>query len=128
MTLALDELAAAFVARTLPKAGWTHQAHHRVGLLHVLRALIPGLTAAPGVVTDPDGGYHETITRFYVWRIARLVEEHGGAGARDIEGLQGRLLAECGAKDLALRWWSRDRLMSVAARRGWLEPDLRPLT
>lgn len=33
----VDALAAAFCSRTLPKAEWTHHAHLRVGLWHVLR-------------------------------------------------------------------------------------------
>jgi hypothetical protein len=32
-----DQLAAAFCERTLPKGQWTHEAHLRVGLWHVLR-------------------------------------------------------------------------------------------
>lgn len=140
MTPGLDALAQSFTARTLPKSGWTHEAHLRVGLWHVLRhgedeALgllrerIRALNEAHGVANDDRGGYHETITRFYVWRIARFVEQaarDGVAGPGDDE-LADALVAGCGARDLALRWWSRDRLMSAAARRGWVEPDLLPL-
>lgn len=139
MTRTLQELAAAFADRTLPKAEWTHEAHLRVGLWHVLehgedealrllRERITLLNETHGVVNDDHGGYHETITRFYAWRIARFVEARGSAGPEGVDALEARLLAECGAKDLALGWWSRHRLMSVEARRGWLEPDLRPLS
>ena len=31
-----------------------------------------------------------------------------------------------GRRDWPLRFWSRARLMSVEARRGWVEPDLAP--
>ena len=37
------------------------------------------------------------------------------------------LIASLGDRDLPLRYYSRERLMSVAARTGWLEPDLSPL-
>jgi hypothetical protein len=32
-----------------------------------------------------------------------------------------------GDKAWPLTFWSRERLFSVAARRGWVEPDLAPL-
>jgi hypothetical protein len=32
-----------------------------------------------------------------------------------------------GAKDLPLAFYSRDQLMSVAARRAYVEPDLQPI-
>jgi hypothetical protein len=32
-----------------------------------------------------------------------------------------------GGKDWLFTHWSRERLMSVEARRGWVEPDLMPL-
>src|SRR4051794_39638968 len=34
----LDQLSAAFLERSLPKAEWTHAAHLRVGLWHLLRS------------------------------------------------------------------------------------------
>jgi hypothetical protein len=38
-----------------------------------------------------------------------------------------RLLARYGARDLPLRHYTRDLLMSAGARFGWVEPDLRPI-
>jgi len=37
------------------------------------------------------------------------------------------LIEQYGARDFPLRYYSKDRLMSVEARLGWVEPDLRPL-
>ena len=34
---------------------------------------------------------------------------------------------QLGNPNWLLKYWSRDRLMSVDARRAWLEPDLKPL-
>ena len=72
-----SRLAAAFVACTLPKAEWTHQAHLRVGLWHrlrmpagealdALRDRIRRYNEATGGVNSDTDGYHETITRVYV--------------------------------------------------------------
>jgi len=131
---ALDALAEAFVARTLPKSAWTHDAHLRVGLWHVLRhgpdrALvllregIRSLNEGHGVANSDTGGYHETITRFYVTSIDRFVR--GAPAGEGADAMADRLVAELGAKDLPLRHWSQGRLMSAEARRGWVEPDLR---
>jgi hypothetical protein len=133
VTSTLDELAAAFVSGSLAKAEWTHEAHLRVGLWHVLRheredalALlrerIRALNEGHGVANSDAGGYHETITRFYVEVLADFAS--AAPAGEDEDALAGRLIAELGARDLPLRFWSRERLMSVQARRHWLEPDL----
>jgi hypothetical protein len=41
--------------------------------------------------------------------------------------LANSIIAALGDKALPLAYYSRERLMSWAARTGWLEPDLRPL-
>jgi len=132
----LEALVAGLVARTLPKEAWTHQAHLRVGLWHVIRhgphAALGLLRerisryneAVGGVNTDTDG-YHESITRFYVGIIAEFVEQ--APAHRSVADLADQLVAALGAKDLPLRYYSKDRLFTVAARRGWVAPDLRPL-
>lgn len=136
-SLPLDELARRFRDRTLPKEAFTHEAHLRVGLWHVLefgeavaldelRRCIRAFNEAHGGVNSEEAGYHETITRFYVWRIARFAEAAAGA-ARSADGLADRLVAECGDRGLPLRHWSQARLMSREARLGWVTPDLAPL-
>lgn len=37
------------------------------------------------------------------------------------------LLSDVGRRDWPLRFYSRERLFSVSARRGFVEPDLMPL-
>ena len=130
-----DRLAAAFVACTLPKADWTHEAHLRVGLWHRLRmpaeAALEALrerisrynVATGGVNTDTDG-YHETITRLYVILIDRWLAREDATGP--VDELAERMVAALGDRELPLRHYSRERLFSTAARRGWVAPDLRP--
>jgi hypothetical protein len=131
-----DELARRFGERTLPKAEWTHGAHIRVGLWHLLkhgeepslgllREGIKKYNLSVGGENTDTGGYHETITRFYVWLIARFLENEDRT--LPIDELAHLLLARYGAKDVPLRYFSKERLMSVEARRAWIEPDLRPL-
>jgi hypothetical protein len=133
----LDELAAAFRARTLPRDEWTHAAHLRVGAWHVhhhgagealelLRARIRRLNEYHGTANTATGGYHETITAAYV----RLIEEFLAAFARDVplEARVDALLAGAiGERSALLRFWSKEVLGSPRARAAWVDPDLRPL-
>jgi len=135
---ALPPLVARFERCTLPKEQWTHQAHLTVGLwyasrlpyedaLHAVREGILRLNTAHGVPTTPTRGYHETITRFYMRVLCGYVawEE-----PRPVAGWEERvraLLARYGDRELPLRHYSKDRLMSPEARFGWVEPDLRPI-
>ncbi|WP_052055626.1 hypothetical protein [Myxosarcina sp. GI1] len=79
-------LVAAFLSRTLPKPEWTHEAHLRVGLWHLLhyspgdslqklRQSIKEYNVVCGVANTETQGYHETITRFYVWLIDKFVQQ-----------------------------------------------------
>ncbi|WP_365898132.1 hypothetical protein [uncultured Sphingomonas sp.] len=78
-----------------------------------------------GGVNDDHGGYHETITRAYVAGVRRyLAEEEAEDLLARVNGL---LAAPMGQRGWPLRFYSRERLFSVAARRGFVEPDLAPL-
>jgi hypothetical protein len=130
-------LVARFEEGTLPKAEWTHRAHLAVALwyatrlpfeeaLEVMRNGIGRVNAAHCVPTTPTGGYHETITRFYMRVISAYVlgeEEYGSDWAARVN----RLLERYGARDLPLRHYTKERLMSAQARFGWVEPDLLPI-
>lgn len=131
-----DTLAAAFCARTLPKDEWTHEAHLRVGLWHVLRhspddalarlrTRIQAYNVATGGENTDVAGYHETITRFFVGQIAAFVA--AADCDRPIDELSAELILLVGGPRAPLEYYSRERLMSVDARRAWVEPDLRPL-
>lgn len=123
---------------TLPEAEWTHQAHLTVALwyaarlsyeeaLAAVRDGIRRLNAAHGVPTTPTRGYHETLTRFYMRVICDYVATEEEEPTDDWSVRVARLLARYGDRDLPLRHYTKDRLMSREARFGWLEPDLRPL-
>ena len=70
-------------------------------------------------------GYHETITRFWLWRVRRYLRRT--PCERSLADLANGLIAECTDRNEPLVYYSRERLMSPEARRGWVEPDLRPL-
>jgi hypothetical protein len=126
----------AFQTRTLPAAAWTHQAHLAVGLWHVrmlgetgamdrLRDAIRAYNTASGIPNSDTRGYHETVTRYFVWAAARFLETAPKAG---LAALVDMFLAHpLATKSGVFRFWSRPRLLSVEARRCWVEPDLAPL-
>lgn len=127
----------ALLDRTLPKAQWTHAAHCIAGIyLMRCRPDIDVATVLPGIIwryneasgtanTDHDG-YHETITRFYIAAIsAYLARMPRDRPLADI--VAGFLASRFGQRDFPLHYWSKERLMSVEARRVWVAPDLRPL-
>lgn len=121
---------------SLPKAQWTHAAH-LTATLHLIRTRNEGLerdmpriiqtyNVAVGGVNDDTSGYHETITQAYLAAIRAFVATLP-AGVGDGEASARLLATPMGDKAWPLTFWSRERLFSVAARRGWVEPDLRPL-
>ncbi len=135
-----DEAVAAvgirFLARTLPKAEWTH-AGHFAATLWLLRcrpslspaermpSLIASYNDVTGVVNGPTSGYHETITQASI-RAARAFAN--AVPSLSLHATCNALLASpLGKPDWLLTYWSREYLFSVEARARWCEPDRRPL-
>jgi hypothetical protein len=133
----VDALAARFAAAAIPATQWTHHAHMIVGVWHVvrygpdaaldhMRAGIRRLNAAHGTIDSDTRGYHETITRAYVRLLAAFVAARP-AGEPVAAMIAALLAGPLAARDVLARHYSRERLLSVDARRGWMEPDLAPL-
>jgi hypothetical protein len=125
------------LACSLKKEEWTHAAHFAAALW-LMRyrtdldpaAAMPGLICAfnesVGGVNSDSSGYHETITQASL-RAARGVFD-SFAGDVTVWRIVNALMATNFANpNWLLEYWSRDRLMSVEARRAWLEPDLKSL-
>ena len=130
------ELLRRFEDCTLPREEWTHAAHLTVALWHLLqfdwpeavarvRARIKRYNAAHGIPATPTGGYHETLTLFWL-RVVRAFLEAERNEARALVHLANELAATHD-KGLPLKYYTRERLFSPEARAGWVEPDLRPL-
>lgn len=120
---------------TWPCDQWTHQAHLVMGVWYVsrhsveaagdiIREAIKRYNVSCGGANTATGGYHETITQFYIGYIQHYLE---AAGNQSLTDLVNDFCLHHGDKNLPLRYYSKDRLMSVEARFGWLEPDLQPL-
>lgn len=124
------------LARTLPRAAWTHEAHLGACLWLLterpdidvdadIATIIRTFNESVGGVNDDRQGYHDSITRAYVAGVRLFLSETAetGLAAR----VNAMLLSDVGRRDWPLRFYSRDLLFSVPARRGFVEPDLAPL-
>ncbi len=136
MKSSTEELVDAFLSRKLPKKEWTHKAHLKVGLWHLLhyapyesierlRQNIKQYNIACGIENTETQGYHETITRFYIWLINKFLQQT--ERSQPIDLLADRLISLYGDKSFPLNYYSRDKLMSKTARLQWVEPDLKAL-
>ncbi|WP_423604191.1 hypothetical protein [Sphingomonas sp. MS122] len=133
---AIVHLGEGLLVCTLAREEWTHEAHLAACLYLLARrpdidvdARIAGLISrfneSVGGVNDDHSGYHDTITRAYVAGVRRFLRERAtGELIVDVNAL---LASEVGGRDWPLRFYSRERLFSVQARRGFVEPDLAPL-
>ena len=134
---AIRRIGAGLLDRTLPRAAWTHEAHIAATAWLVrdrsdidvdarIAAIISGYNEAVGGVNDDTNGYHETITRAY------LAGVRAHLAARDpteplVDCVNALLTSPAGFRDWPLRFYGRALLFSVAARRGFVPPDLAPL-
>ena len=124
------------LACTLPRAAWTHEAHLGACLWLLterpdvdvdarIAGIIRRFNESVGGVNDDHQGYHDSITRAYVAGVRLFLSE-----TRETElaaRVNAMLLSDVGRRDWPLRFYSRDLLFSVPARRGFVEPDLMPL-
>lgn len=124
------------LARTLPREAWTHEAHLGACLWLLserpdididaeIAGVISRFNESVGGVNDDHGGYHDSITRAYVAGVRLFLSETAetGLAAR----VNAMLLSDVGRRDWPLRFFSRELLFSVPARRRFVEPDLAPL-
>jgi hypothetical protein len=125
------------VARSLPRGDWTHEAHLAATTYLLTRrpdidldAQLPDIirryNESVGGVNDDSQGYHETITRLFLHGV-RLFLRDADRGAPLHELVNELLRSPMGRRDWPLRFYSRERLFSVEARRLFVPPDLKPL-
>jgi hypothetical protein len=125
------------MARTLPRADWTHEAHLAATTYLLLRRpdidvdkALPGIIRAynesVGGVNSDSEGYHETITRAFL-RGLRLFLAEADIDEPLHELVNELLLSPMGRRDWPLRFYSPERLFSVEARREFAPPDVAAL-
>ncbi len=134
---AIERIGLGLLDRTLPKPEWTHAAHFaatlwllrrrpEIELSERLPGLIRAYNEATGGENTDTAGYHETVTQASI----RAARESLGRYPADLplHEIHDLLMASrLGDKTWLLDYWSRERINSVEARRGWVGPDLKDL-
>ena len=133
----IEHLGEGLLACTATREEWTHEAHLAATTYLLLRR--PDIDLAedlPGIIrrfnesvggTNSDTeGYHETITRCFLHGVRLFLE------GRDVtlplcDVVNQLLLEPMGRRDWPLRFYSRERLFSVEARRSHIAPDHAPM-
>lgn len=123
------------LACTLVRADWTHEAHLAATLYLLterpdvdvdaqIARIIARFNESVGGVNDDMQGYHDTITLAFVVGVRLfLAETQERALLARVNALLG---SPMGHRDWPLRFYSRELLFSVAARRGFVVPDRAP--
>src|SRR5690348_1821917 len=122
------------IARTLPRPEWTHEAHLAATTYLLLRRPdidldqeLPGLirryNESVGGANSDTEGYHETITRVFLHGV-RLFLSEADTSEPLHELVNELLLSPMGRRDWPLRFYSKERLFSIGARRDFVAPDL----
>jgi hypothetical protein len=133
----IEHIGKGLLARTLPRAEWTHEAHlaattylllrhAEIDLDQALPGLIRSYNESVGGVNSDSEGYHETITRVFL-RGVRLFLEEADNGEPIHELVNELLLSPMGRRDGPFRFTSRELILSDQARRRIVDPHDRAL-
>lgn len=134
-TMTDPEFLAAFEACTIPHEAWSHRAHIRMAYLvlrrdglqkglDAARAGIQKLNASQNTPEALDRGYHETITCAWMRLVDSAIRNYGPG--EDFEAFAAQHPHLLCRTQLRL-FYSRERIMSWEAKRGFVPPDLAAL-
>lgn len=127
-----------FRTKTLPLSEWTHEAHLITGLWHVaelgyekalaeMRSNIPAYNESTGGMNTDSGGYHDTITVFWIWLLNEFWNRYS-VNEQPFETVCNQFLqSRYSDRTNAFVFYSKDYLFSKKARRENVEPDIQPL-
>ena len=130
----IEHIGEGLLARTLPRAEWTHEAHLAATTYLLTRRpdvdvdmqlpdIIRRYNESVGGVNDDRQGYHETITRCFLHGV-RLFLSEADPQAPLHELVDALLLSPMGRRDWPLRFYSKELLFSVEARKQFVPPDV----
>ena len=129
------DLLTAFEDCSLPIEQWTHRAHIRVAYLFAsthdfasavdrMREKIKAYNKTIDTPEAIDRGYHETITvAFMTLVFAANVQTGPHESSNEFCEVHPELLT----KQALLSYYSRERILTMKAKAGFIEPDLCPL-
>ena len=134
---AVERVGEGLLTRLLPRGEWTHEAHLAATTYLLLQCpvidvdvelpdLIRRYNESVGGVNSDSEGYHETITRVFLHSV-RLFLSKADLSEPLHELVNQLLLSPMGRRDWPFRFYSRELLFSVEARRNLVAPDLAAL-
>lgn len=133
---ALDQFVRDWESGALPKSAWTHCAHVVVtafyafncgpeALFSTIERGIRHFNNCSGVINGPDGGYHESLTRFWAQIISDFVSSRNFESRLEAARETAAVFGE--DRDLFKLYYSFDVVRDQRARREWIPPDRTPL-
>jgi hypothetical protein len=129
----IAELLRRFESGELPPAEFGHRSHLAVALWYaahheasdaavLMRRRLQNYLDCHGLGREV---YHETLTLFWMKRVCAFVAE--ADGRRPLYQLANELAGAAGDARLVYDYYSEELIKSEEARRGWVEPDMKPL-
>ena len=121
----IEKLVSGFERQAIPEQGWTHEAHLKVALWYLLkegedeallrmRSGIIAFNLGQGGENTASGGYHETLTVFWILVLAQFRNNHQGLA---YEKVWAKLAVSPQAKaDYPEQFYSKPVLQSVRDR------------
>lgn len=130
----IEHLGEGLLACTATREEWTHEAHLAattylelkrpdIDLDAELSGIIRRFNESVGGVNSDTEGYHETITRVFLHGVRLFLAEADRTTSLH-ELVNELLVSPMGRRDWPLRFFSRERLFSVEARRTFVAPDV----
>ena len=126
-------LAESFESCSLPDDDFDHRAHLAVAVWYLstmtveeaARRMREGLLRFLAHYEVDAQKYNETITRFWVRRLHKLLSETDSS--RPLAERANQAIELAGGSTIIFNYYSRALLFSEEGRTGWVEPDLKQL-
>ncbi len=127
-----------FINCTLPKSEWTHEAHLITCVWHLenydqmksicfLRSRIITFNHSVGGQNTTTGGYHETLTQFYVKIIEQFLKNLDNPNLTFEEKCEKLLESPIANREYPLKYYTKELLFSLSCRATWVESDLKKI-
>lgn len=132
----IEKIVNGFQNGTLPANEWTHEAHLIVALWYLnnydldeaicrFRPSLINYHSGQGGQHTLSSGYHETLTLFWLEVLNTFKEQPSIKNLNLSKQTEILLSGPVGDKKLPSKFYSKEHLMSVAARARWVTPDLK---
>jgi hypothetical protein len=133
----IEELVQSFLQKTLDKSLWTHAAHLSTAIWHLkqydiheatcrMKSAIISYNLSVGGENTGTGGYHETMTLFWMDILHIFVNDNAGLSLKDT--CNKLLNSSLGSKTLPMNFYTKEKILSPLARARAVAPDLKELT